>query len=107
MTTADQGVDAPDGITLMRLRNSGERAVFHPSAEAEVDPQARRADPVQRVCSRYLRKRQFGWAVAEGFEPPDGFRRLSLSRRVHWAALPRHRRQEYGLHAAGLAHGGR
>lgn len=30
-------------------------------------------------------------AEAEGFEPPDAFTRLSLSRRVHWAALPRFR----------------
>jgi len=32
--------DGPDGITLMRLRNSGERAVLHPSAAAEVDPRS-------------------------------------------------------------------
>jgi site-specific DNA recombinase len=34
-------------------------------------------------------------AEAEGFEPPDAVRRLSLSRRVHWAALPRFLRPEY------------
>lgn len=32
-------------------------------------------------------------AEAEGFEPPDAFTRLSLSRRVHWAALPRFRQK--------------
>ena len=38
---------------------------------------------MQNTVSRPEHDRSIGAAVAEGFEPPDGVSRLSLSRRVH------------------------
>jgi hypothetical protein len=40
------------------------------------------ADPLFEPLITLLLKMVFNMAVAEGFEPPDGFSRLSLSRRV-------------------------
>jgi hypothetical protein len=65
--------DAPDGTTPMRLRNRGEPAGF------SLRGSCRSTSLPTRFSQASIRLN----AVAEGFEPPDGFSRLSLSRRVH------------------------
>jgi hypothetical protein len=65
--------DAPDGTTPMRLRNRGEPAGF------SLRGSCRSTSLPTRFSQASIRLS----AVTEGFEPPDGFSRLSLSRRVH------------------------
>lgn len=65
--------NAPDGTTPMRLRNRGEPAGF------SLRGSCRSTSLPTRFSQASIRLN----AVAEGFEPPDGFSRLSLSRRVH------------------------
>ncbi len=62
--------------------NRSPRATPNPPRHHRDCSSAMQTSPSRRssgVCRSSLGR----WAVAEGFEPPDGFSRLSLSRRVH------------------------
>jgi hypothetical protein len=84
---ASQPAVSPRGFqgSQRRLMSPAIERVTKGSAAAEDDPRSalRRAVRFNGFALDICASDNSGYAVAEGFEPPDGFSRLSLSRRVH------------------------